>query len=29
MGVDVTGQQQTKTKTALRYFARHLAGSTD
>jgi len=29
MGVDVTGQQQTKTKTALRYFARHLAASAD
>ena len=29
MGIDVTGQQQTKTKTALRYFARHLAASTD
>jgi len=29
MGVDVTGEQQTKTKTALRYFARHLAASAD
>jgi hypothetical protein len=28
MGVDLSGQQQTKTKTALRYFARHLAAST-
>jgi hypothetical protein len=26
-GVDVTGQQQTKTKTALRYFARQLAAA--
>jgi hypothetical protein len=28
-GVDVTGQQQTKTKTALRYFARQLSASTN
>jgi hypothetical protein len=26
-GIDVTGQQQTKTKTALRYFARQLASA--
>jgi hypothetical protein len=23
-GIDLTGEQQTKTKTALEYFARHL-----
>jgi hypothetical protein len=26
-GIDLTGEQQTKTKTALRYFSRQLAGS--